>query len=78
MKRFLQVCFAAFPHVVLELSETEAGDYFKPSDLMIGKTVNIYGRNFLIYDCDMFTKSFYTKNFWCDQLRTDFNSNSTT
>ena len=30
---------------------------------MIGKTVNIYGRNFHIYDCDLFTKTFYTKNF---------------
>ena len=30
---------------------------------MIGKTVNIYGRNFYIYDCDMFTKTFYAKNF---------------
>jgi hypothetical protein len=30
---------------------------------MIGKTVNIYGRNFLIHDCDMFTKTFYAKNF---------------
>ena len=38
-------------------------EYFKPSDLMIGKTVNIYGRNFFIHDCDMFTKTFYAKNF---------------
>ncbi|CAF4069854.1 unnamed protein product, partial [Adineta steineri] len=52
-----------FPHVFLELTDTEVSNYFKPSDLMVGKTVNIYGRNFFLYDCDMFTKTFYTKNF---------------
>jgi len=52
-----------FPHVFLELTESEVADYLKPSDLMIGKSVNIYGRNFFIYDCDLFTKTFYAKNF---------------
>ncbi|CAF0939175.1 unnamed protein product [Adineta ricciae] len=52
-----------FPHVFLELSDTEVKDYLKPSDLMVGRTVTIYGRDFFIYDCDTFTKTFYTKNF---------------
>ena len=30
---------------------------------MVGRTVTIYGRDFFIYDCDTFTKTFYTKNF---------------
>ncbi|CAF1560646.1 unnamed protein product, partial [Adineta steineri] len=41
-----------FSHVFLELTDTEVSNYFKPSDLMVGKTVNIYGRNFFLYDCD--------------------------
>lgn len=54
---------STFPAVVMELSEQEVKDYFTPKDFTIGKTVTLYNRRFLIYDCDNFTKAFYWKNF---------------
>lgn len=53
----------SFPSIVLELSEQELKDYITPKDFRIGKTVSIYGRPFLIYDCDNFTKGFYYNHF---------------
>ncbi|CAF1009959.1 unnamed protein product [Rotaria sordida] len=61
---------STFPHVFLELTDTEVNDCYKPSDLTIGKTINIYGRNFLINDCDLFTKTFYTKNVGVSNFET--------
>ncbi|CAG5136781.1 unnamed protein product, partial [Candidula unifasciata] len=53
----------SFPSIVLELSEQEMKDYITPKDFRVGKTVTIYGRPFLIYDCDNFTKGFYYNHF---------------
>lgn len=54
---------STFPGIILELSENEINDYFTPRDFGIGKTVELYNRKFLLYDCDDFTKAFYWKNF---------------
>lgn len=54
---------STFPSVVMELTAQEIQEYFTPKDFMIGHTVQLYNRQFFIYDCDNFTKAFYWKNF---------------
>ena len=51
-----------FSSVYMELSDNEIKDYFKPHDFGLNQKVNIYGREFFIYDMDNFTKAFYYQN----------------
>ena len=39
---------ANFPSGVMEVSDHEVKEWFSPKDFMIGKTVNIMGRRFLM------------------------------
>ncbi|KAH9634053.1 hypothetical protein HF086_001255 [Spodoptera exigua] len=51
----------AFPSTVLETTEEEVTtEYYAPQDLIIGNTVFILGRRFLICNCDDFTRKYYS------------------
>lgn len=52
-----------FSAIYLELSDQEINEYYKPHHFAMGQSVNIFGRNFTIYDMDNFTKAFYYQNF---------------
>jgi len=42
---------------------TVSQEFYKASDLKIGACVNVWGRNFLLCDCDAFTKEYYRVKF---------------
>ena len=38
-------------------------DYYHDSDLTIGSVINVWGRKFLICNCDEFTKEYYKSKY---------------
>ncbi|KAI8926800.1 hypothetical protein BC831DRAFT_455064 [Entophlyctis helioformis] len=54
------------PHVARvngRSSSDSPEDYFTERDFMIGGVLHLYGRPFVICDCDEFTKSYYRDNY---------------
>ncbi|KAJ2997203.1 EF-hand domain-containing member C2 [Globomyces sp. JEL0801] len=53
------------PHVNSYSSTTEnqSNDYFTDADLMLGSVIHLYGRPFVICDCDEFTKNYYREHY---------------
>lgn len=57
-----------FPAVVFKVSDAEVEEYYQPKDFMIGSTIFVFGRKFLLLDCDKFTRTYYDQVLRCPQL----------
>lgn len=47
--------------------EKEDVPNYEAKDLILGKTIKIYNREFELINCDPFTMDFYRKNFGVEQ-----------
>lgn len=56
-----------FPAVVFNVSDAEVEEYYGPKDFMIGGTIFVFGRKFMLLDCDRFTRKYFDQVLRCPQ-----------
>lgn len=55
------------PADVLRASDDANEEFYKPQDFMIGATIFVFGRKFLLLDCDSFTRTYFDQVLRCPQ-----------
>ena len=43
----------------MERSEKEVNEYYQPKDFRVGDTIFVYGRRFILLNCDDFTRKYF-------------------
>lgn len=56
-----------FPAAVFNMSDTEVDEFYQPKDFMIGGTIFVFGRKFLLLNCDRFTRTYFDQVLRCPQ-----------
>ncbi|XP_014208021.1 EF-hand domain-containing protein 1-like [Copidosoma floridanum] len=50
---------STYPAAYLERTDEDVREYYAPIDLKVGGTAFVFGRRFLLLDCDRFTRKYY-------------------
>ncbi|XP_036003226.1 EF-hand domain-containing protein 1 [Fundulus heteroclitus] len=52
-----------FPSCVMEVSKEYVDEYYSPKDFELGQTVKLQNHQFLLLNCDGFTREYYKENY---------------
>lgn len=58
---------ADFASFFCEASEKDYVEFYHLRDFMVGSTIHVFGRKFLLMDCDKFTREYYDQVLRCPQ-----------
>lgn len=58
---------ADFASIVFNVSDSDVDEYYKPTDFLVGETIFVFGRKFLLLDCDRFTRKYFDEVLRCPQ-----------
>lgn len=50
-----------FASIIFNTSDADVDEFYELRDFMIGATIFVFGRKFLLLDCDKFTRDFFDK-----------------
>ncbi|XP_022194129.2 EF-hand domain-containing protein 1 [Nilaparvata lugens] len=56
-----------YPSASMEAASTRKVEYYEPKDFLVGNTLPILARRFFVYDCDDFTRRYYSECMRIDQ-----------
>lgn len=63
-----RTCVDSFPTITMERRDEDIKNFYQPRDLVIGNTVNIFRTDYLIYDCDAFTRDYLKEKCGIDEM----------
>jgi hypothetical protein len=58
---------ADFAAIVFEATDADIEEFYHVRDFIVGQTITVFGKKFLLMDCDKFTRDYFDQVLRCPQ-----------